>query len=230
MARSKIHLAGKTNDDGRVMPQCPGDHRWGYSETTADEALVTCPTCLGIIHRRQLAQRPADAVAVALEKYDGMSPYRFTYKAIVGGQHVGFVAYDGAYRRGKWWLCAIHLPEPGDRREVNYQLADDPEARYPVTLSFPTKEAALMAAPALVEAKRLPTVEELAEQRREAKAWLAKREAQIAAHDQEAKERNTMIREGLQSLSERDDLSNLERSAVVAALASYTPVNKEEAA
>lgn len=212
----KVHLAG-AEKDGRRMPKCPGDH-W-YEETTDVEARVTCSTCLAIIDRQVLAERAADAPKIELDAFEGFSPYRSTYRALINGEHVGFVVYEGAYGRAAWRICTIHIAEKKDAREIGYRLDDDPTKKYPRPLGFATKYRALMATPELFTQNRLKTVATLKAEAEETKRWIARREAEIAADDARQAEETILIRDGLKSLRERGDLSNLEQASVVAMLA-----------
>lgn len=221
MATRKIHLAdpskpNRNQSEGKPMHACNGDH-W-YAETTDDEARVTCPGCLAILHRRALAARPADAPVLALEKFDGQSGYRFTYRATMNGEHLGFIVYDGAYGRASWKVCVINLPDEKDKRAVGFELDADPEAKYPRTLNFKTKEAALMAIPGLRDAKRLRTLPELEAHREDWNRRMAAGEARRKREDEAEAADRQLARDAVASMLARSDLSNLERSGLESAL------------
>jgi hypothetical protein len=216
----QTHLEVKRHlgEPARMTAICGFDYTW-EKNFTQDEAKVTCPTCLGHIHRRLLAERPADAPKLALDidrdQFNGA--YRYVYRALLGGEHVAWVVYDGAYGKARWRLCVINRPNDKDKRTIGYQLARDEDevgAYSRISLGFPTKEAALMAVPELRAGGRLRTLPELNElhadsQRRQAR-WKIERAAEAK---QEAEDREIMLA-GIESLLARGDLTNIERAAV----------------
>lgn len=218
----QVHLdTGRRKGAGErpYMIAACGYDAWSERSITTEEGRVTCPTCLGTIHRRQLAERPADAPKLELIKPDTPSAaYRFSYKAMLAGEHVGFIAYDGGYGHATWRVCAIALPDPKrpwDKSGIGYQLDRDPADDRTRPLRYATKEEALLAIPELRASGRLKTHAELTAQaedwkRREA-AWEVEQAAKAV---QAAEDRETMLA-GVESLLARGDLTNLERAAVV---------------
>lgn len=228
MRGRKTHLADPSQSpiDGRTAAACKSDKL--YPTTTDDERLVSCPTCLSLIHRRKLAERPADAPDLRLEKFEGLHAYRFAYKAMLGNDHLGFIVYDGAYGRASWKVCSINLPterNPNDKREVGFELDRDPNSAHSHALKFATKEAALMSIPGLREAGRLSTRAELVIAREQYnRRWEANQERQ-AKLDAEDTESRAMAREALKTVL--DDpampLTNAQREGLTLALGYIAP-------
>lgn len=220
----------KGSDEHPYMIAACGYEAWSERSITTEEGRVSCPTCLGVIHRRLLAERPADAPKLELIKpTEASGTYRFSYKAMLGGEHVGFVAYDGGYGRASWRVCMIALPDPKrpwDKSGIGYQLDRDPANERTLPLSYATKEEALLAIPELRAAGRLKTHAELtaqaAEWKRREAAWEVEKAAKAV---QLTEDRETMLA-GVESLLARGDLTNLERAAVVL-LQRYIPRPRE---
>lgn len=198
------------------IPLCPGDH-W-YADTTHNHDKVTCPTCLGILDRRAMAARPADAPKIEMVKFDGMSGYRFTYKAMVNDDHVGFIVYDGAYGGGKWKITINRIPDAKDRRVMSYELANsgtyDSGRVWETTYTYATKERALLACVDFAADGRLPThavlergAKEFAEREVRYQARVAQEEANDATDLGHALD-------AIKSVLSRADLSNSERDGL----------------
>lgn len=224
----KTYAEGKWNA-GKPMPACTSADDFGYSHVTPDRARVTCRACLALIHRQDIADRPADAPALELVKYEGPSAYRFSYEAKLAGVRVGFVVFDGAYRRSSWRICSNNLPADDERpdRLIGYELDRDPSKANSMPLAYPTKEAALLAIPELAAADRLPTYLQLIERRGEYKRREEEYRARQAQKDQARDEETALCVEGLTALLAGSSLSNAERAAVVIALRRIT--GKDEA-
>lgn len=210
-----------------ALPLC-GNDKYGFATVSEDREKTTCPACLAIFHRQELAARSAELTPLALEKFDGRSPYRFTYKAMVGGEHVGWVAYDGAYGGGTWRVCVVNTPEPGDNRVVGYQLAVDPEAEYPKEFAFPTKEAALMKCEELRAQGRLRTPAEEAKRVAANRARMATIDQQIEREAEEGNADRTLALDAIAELLARDDLSNSQRAGLEAAAKVVRKVDGDE--
>jgi hypothetical protein len=230
----KVHLASgqfsaeTTWGRSRPIPVC-GDDKFDYPESTEDEDKVTCGACRSGIFKRRLAERPADAVSLELGKFEGMSPYRFTYKALVGGEHVGFVVYDGAYGAGAWHVCSINVPDAKDRREVSFKMAADPKADHPRDASFRTKEEALIACEEMRAQGRLRTFAEEDKRMTEWRAELARRSTAYEARKvREAEDRDLAelaITEVLATLN----LTNTQHAGLEAALKIVREAKKDAA-
>lgn len=212
---------------GKPLARCGIETFWS-ERTTEVEAEVTCPACLKPIHQRQLAERSADAVPLALGKYEGRSPYRFTYRAMVGGEAVGFICYDGAYGGGTWRVCGTDLPEGRRGTEVGFQLSVDPSADYPKEFSFPTKEAALMACEGLRAAGRLRTLAEETKRIADFKKRSARIDREMAQETEQGNEDRALALDAIAELLTRDDLSNSQRAGLEAAAKVVRKVDKDE--
>lgn len=204
----------------RGKPLCPGDH-W-YADTTHNHDKVTCPTCLGILDRKAMAARPADAPKIEMVKFDGMSGYRFTYKAMVNGNHVGFIVYDGAYGGGKWKITINRISDAKDRRVMSYELANsgtyNSGRMWETAYTYMTKERALLACVDFVAAGRLPTHAALEIEAKEFAARQARYQARLA---QEEADNSADLQHALDAISSvllRPDLSNSERDGLERAI------------
>lgn len=206
--------------------------------TTQDPARVTCPDCSRALAAKALAERGADAPALALVKWDGKSYYsRFTYAIMYGGEHVGWIGLEGAYGKAKWLITIITTEnEDDDKIKMGYQLEEErgnPGHTYSVKLTYASKEAALADVPRLIEAGRLKSA---ATTIREAKEWreeLARRRARNAEQDAEEAQVKADTLAGLQEIAALAEagsivLSNFQREGLSNAILRYRGKRKEE--
>lgn len=208
-------------------PICKGE-RW-YPDTTRHEALVDCPACRSILDRQFMAAWSTPERTIELAKYDGSHGYRSAYRLIVDGAHVGFVVYRQGNRGGSWRLCKIDT--------YRSRRGDDPAGVGSVIYSgeryertgqvFKTRERAMLAAPGLVAAGELLTVEQIAaaeaeEARRRAEREEAEQRRRVEREAAEGRRQNerALAAEAVASVLGRADLTNAERAGLLVAFRS----------
>lgn len=237
---SHLHFATGPKDEAthRTPLACDASgYSWNYS--TTDVAKVTCPKCSAIVSKQRLAELAEAGTVLALASMGDMPGnhgYRYAYRAMLNGQAVGVVGFDGAYAAGAWYVMplvsmyagsnVVDAAEAEDQHHTTMltgcKLTADPNARYPRELSFASKEAALAAVADLVAAGRLHDATNEAERSRGIQARvLANRAARQRERNAEREGFESVVR-GLTSLRNRlSDLTNEEADALETAMAAY---------
>jgi hypothetical protein len=189
--------------------------------STAEVKDVSCPTCSKLHALQGIAARAPDAPALALENYEAQTWYRFCYRALLGGEHVAFVGYEGAFG-GDWHISIISVKEDedfkiivGDQLQETIQYTSS-NRTYEKKLKYASKEAALLDVARLVEAGELKSAGATVAA---AKNWKTVREQRTRSWEQEQAALEQMRQDdlaGLKEIQARDDLplTNFQRSAL----------------
>lgn len=178
-----------------------------------DAARVDCPKCAKMMGEAALATRAADAPKLEMIK-DEATYYRFGYRALVGGEHVAWIGYEGAYKSGRWYVSVISIDD-ADAMVIGHQLDIDPDRRYPVKMAFAAKELALAAVPGLLEARRIWSEATIRTQRAGALERYNARREQERREDAEEADALALTIAGLEEIRAADlGLSNLQVAAL----------------
>ncbi len=207
-----------------------------WTTVVTDKARVTCSKCDGILARQDLEAYHAVSANSKLELLPIPETenhgYRFAYQAVIGGRHVGYVVYDGAYSSGAWYITEIRIDDKKDTFGTGAHLdKEDTTSRYrghSKGLEYVTKDRALLAIPELVAKKRLQTVAETKADRAD---WAAKLARGEAIHQARQTEENQKRKEALEAMAEIRDtlaLSNFQRSGLEYAILRLTLKKKPE--
>lgn len=198
--------------------------------TTANPQHVKCPDCSRALADKAMAARGADAPTLALRKLpEGQyTHYRYSYEAVLGGEVVGYIGLEGAYKHQAWRIAMITTDKDDDTKvKMGFQIEEPVEGKdYTRDLSYASKESALADIPRLVEKKLLMSV---AATVADAQAWRARcadnerRNAEADAYEAQVKA-DTL--KGLQEIAERVEageitLSNFQREALQNAVLRY---------
>jgi len=194
---------------------------------------VNCGKCASILTQRWIdawnanpenkkleLERVVDPKAHSKGSYAG---YRYAYKALYGGEHVGYVVMDGGYGSTHWLLRAIGLTEETDAEKPGSmisnadikKLAGQKPSSYEYNAhEFDCKERALLRVPELVKVKTLRTHAQTIQDRDEMHERYDRRQAEQAAEDAAEEAERLAALEGLKEIRGVNSLSDEARSGL----------------
>lgn len=206
---------------GETMPTRRGwsRERFVNEEPGLCERDPTCPTCSGKWGKAKIAKLAEQGTHVTARRLtkeddDRVSAWKSVWRVEVNGESVGDLYIDNGY--GKSWRFNRVLP----RKTGGFALAGDPSRESP--LRFPTyhsKEAGWAAAPDLLAKGHLLTATQARAEYEAEMEGYRQESARLRAARRDREERERTALEGLRDLRDRDDLTNLQRAGVEAALA-----------
>jgi len=208
-------------DSGRTQTAPHREQKIGFCgddsfliDISSDTKRVTCPKCSALLAKLDLktyhdAGNPAlDLVACPSSEN---RRYRFAYQALLGGEHVGYVVYDGAYGNGAWYIARIRVGDDDkiDTGELTLKSTGS-ASRYDRPQPYMAKEQALLAVPHL----HLESIAQIKAKREE---WARRSERNRALHEAEEAEAEKNRSEALAALIEirnTSGLSNFQRNGI----------------
>jgi hypothetical protein len=212
-----------------------------------EEGRVTCPKCSAILSQRKLDAWNADPAnkKLAIERVIDPKAYtkgsfgghRYAYKALYGGEHVGYIVMDGGYANTHWLLRIIGLEEKTDTEKLGHGISDgdlkeldgEKVGRFDHDpYEFNCKERALLRVPGLFEKKKLRTTAQTIKDRTEWRARLARREAEQEAAENAAAAERTEALAGLREIRGINSLSDQARAGLEYAIRKLTPKGDAE--
>ena len=219
------------------IAECGDDYFMAIYATEEDK--VTCPKCAAILAQRKIDKWNSDPAnkSLAIERvidpkatyYKGSyGGYRYAYKALLGGDHVGFIVMEGGYSSTHWKLLTIGLKEESDDEKTGsaisdadvYELDGKKVGKYDYNAhEFNCKERALLRVPALAERKKLRTKTQTIEDRAKMRERVAKREAEIEAENAAAEAKRLAALNGLIEIRGINSLSDEARAGLEYAIA-----------
>lgn len=232
---------GEANSLGaRKIALCGEDYFMATYAT--EEGRVTCPKCSAILAQRQIDAWNADPAnkMLAIERVIDPKAYtkgsfgghRYAYKALYGGEHVGYIVMDGGYANTHWLLRIIGLEEKSNEEKLGTgisnadlkELAGEKVGSYDYDPhEFNCKERALLRVPALFEKKKLRTTAQTLKDRDDWRTRVARREAEQEAAENAAAAERTEALAGLREIRGINSLSDQARAGLEYAIRKLTP-------